>query len=105
MTYDLKFGLVNRTTQSYYAKAKYVVELIAFGNNQARNDVRKACEERNITVEAYDQSFDAGFTSLCNTILYPGMSKDGLQMRRVGDMSYVSVYDAIKWKKRQRESI
>jgi len=105
MTYDLKFDLVNRTTQSYYAKAKYVVELIAFGNDQARNEVRKAFEERNITVEAYDQSFDAGFTLLCNTILYPGMSKDELQMRRVGDMSYVSVYDAIKRKKRQRESI
>ena len=102
--YLKSFDLSTRTMQSYFTKAKFVIELIAFRSDHPSVETRRAFEQGNSDINFFDVSFDTGFMYICNNILYPGLTDTELQMRRVGDMSYVSVYDIIKRRKRQRES-
>jgi hypothetical protein len=87
------FDLPKKSDAQLLSKATYVVNVILdFAGVQSKEDVREVAA---MNVDQRDKIFEKGFTALFSSI-FPEQTLEDLDKRRVGELTYVHVYDLAK---------
>jgi hypothetical protein len=86
--------LPNQSDAQLLSKASYVVNVILdFADIRTPDQIRQVAQ---MSIDQRDKVFEKGFCSLFFSSIFPEQSTEEFEKRRVGELSYVHVYDLAK---------